>query len=548
MRSARGLLGLSGCEIAVVVVAALVVAALGLAAAATVSSPVEDRTRTPPVSTIDSWLAEVRACNEEHGRLELLESWFRSRRERGDTATYRSLIEDEIGEVRALALSEVARSLQQIPVENRDRTEVDAVVRGIDDPSVIVQVFAAGEVPILVFREPQRFAEVRARSVDVLVSATAHESGVVRRQAASRISSLAGILEASDVVKLESMLASEDVEVRRGGVGAMRRLASSSSKARELLRASLADEDALVRVTAAGGWLETGGEFEDVRALLVAAFDHEDAIVRSRVVHWIGAYGREHSAEMTSLLVRGLDDDARHVRSGCCGHLGSIEADAAACQEQLLECLASEDRIVREGSAFALGAIRNGDPIAIVPRLVDVAQSDPDETTRNWALVSIGRYAARNVSDLAPRLASMLDSDDETERLDALKVITNVAPGSPSTLPLATRALEDGSAVVRMWAAYALGKAGDAAEAAIPALTRALDDAEASVVAYACWALESCGAAAKSALEALDRCGQSEDSAIRDAAVRAATAIRAAIENDTPDDSVGADEDSRDRG
>lgn len=499
------------------------------------SAHVVAQTRLAPHETLEAWLAEMRACEGEQQRLVMLEG--RGLRAEASLDSYRSLLDDELAEVRAFACRRAGDLIRQTPVDERDEQAIDAVVGALSDPAPIVRVYAAESAPVLVAHDVDRFADVRARALDVLVAEVRHESPVVRRMAAYRLSGFGGLLGAGDVEKLEQAMKSDDAEVRRGVASAMRRLAHSSSRARELMEAARGDDDALVRVTAAGAWLETGGEFGDVRELLVGAFDDPDAVVRSRALYWIGFYGRDDSEAMTELLLRRLDDESRAVRLACCGHLGNLEADAAVCQSQLLERLASPDRIVREACAFALGAIRGGDPIAIVPRLVDVAQDDPDDSTRNWAASSIERYAAREAGELAERLESMLSSDDESSRLDAVKVIAHVDAGSPSTVPLAIRALGDTAPVVRMWAAYALGKAGESAAPGIPALIKSLDDGDPSVVTYACWALGACGVLGEPALEALARCAESGNAETRESAERAVTAIRAALDDAAGDSS-----------
>ncbi len=298
------------------------------------------------------------------------------------------------------------------------------------------------------------------------------------------------------------------------------------AQAVQSLIAALDDKNQWVRIVAA----EALGQIGDRSAMhaLVFALDDPSIWVRRACVVALGQIGDEQAVAplMERLLAPPDNDWPEEVRDAIARALGAIGGIAI---QMLLDALEHADPWISGAAARALGHI--GDPQAILPltRLVKGEQQwvrsaathalaqiadaravraalTADEAPRAfWKLMALKEIDERTVQ----QLTALLDDPDQGIRARAAEVLSQLGnePGGESLgaafqaerpapngdQPLVV-ALQDPVAEVRLAAAEALGKAGDAN--AVPALNRALTDADSRVRAAAARALGEIGARA----------------------------------------------------
>lgn len=97
------------------------------------------------------------------------------------------------------------------------------------------------------------------------------------------------------------------------------------------------------------------------------------------------------------------------------------------------------------------------------------APAESDETARYRAIDRLG-YESENPSDAAPRLETMLTSDDSQVRWRAARALGLLGESAAATSPKLVKLLSDNDPVVQAHASIALGRIGDKSEATLEAL------------------------------------------------------------------------------
>jgi hypothetical protein len=114
-----------------------------------------------------------------------------------------------------------------------------------------------------------------------------------------------------------------------------------------------------------------------------------------------------------------------------------------------------------------------------------------------------------------PELVKMLRDKDAMVRVGAAYDLGRIGPAAKDAVPALVEALTDKDAVVRAIAAEGLGRIGPAAKDAVRALIEALEDEEVFVRNRAAYALGEIGPAAKDAVPALKEALEDKDEVVR---------------------------------
>ena len=140
-------------------------------------------------------------------------------------------------------------------------------------------------------------------------------------------------------------------------------------------------------------------------------------------------------------------------------------------------------------------ALTRGAPAVLValPHLIDALRADAPRVREaaTTALQQVGPSAGAAV----PTLLELFEQDPDAEvRAHAGLALTQVAPGDPIVVATCSRVLgRDAEAHVRQAAAASLVQAGAAAQVALPALHRAMRDGDATVRVFAAAAVGQLG-------------------------------------------------------
>jgi HEAT repeat protein len=359
-----------------------------------------------------------------------------------------------------------------------------------------------------------------SRAVEPLIGASKDRNNTVRSAVAG---ALGQIGDARAVEPLIAALKDGDNNVRLAAASALGQI--GDARAVEPLIVALADPDGAVPQKAAdaldiAGWRpggnENGAAYWVARrrwdkcieigtpavGKLIAAFKHSDSIVRSSAADALVRIG----APTVVPLIAALKDGESKVREAAASTLPKIGQPAVA---PLIAALKDSDSRVRLASASALGQI--GDLRAVVPLIAALTNSGSGVgEMASLALDKMGWRPGQDQSGAAywvakrrwdkcieigapavdPLLAVSKNIGDSYRGVRQAAGDTLTKIGQPAVKPLIA-ALKDGSSVVRLWAAIALGQIGDAR--AVDPLIAALADSSHSVGNSASYALDRMG-------------------------------------------------------
>ncbi len=216
-----------------------------------------------------------------------------------------------------------------------------------------------------------------------------------------------------------------------------------------------------------------------------------DSMVRHRAVEAF-AHDASKSPEAARALMAVLASERdADVHATVAEALGSLGPNALEATPALVRLLGDNHIVLRERAASTLGEIGTRSPL-VVTALIS-ALKDPHHDVRAAAAEALGRIGTG---------------------------------GAPAAIPLARLVQTDGIGWVRVQAARALGKIGSARETVIPILVRASRSERSELRIAALDAVAHFGALTASADSAITLALRDSNPDVRDAAVRARTAVR----------------------
>ncbi|HQA83123.1 MAG TPA: HEAT repeat domain-containing protein, partial [Syntrophales bacterium] len=261
----------------------------------------------------------------------------------------------------------------------------------------------------------------------------------------------------------------------------------------ELIRILLDDEIYYVRAAA----VKALGNFGDAsvpRILLQARHDTSEG-VRDFAGRTLAAWIDEHPDSVGALLAIAQSDPSASVRAAALqalvksnadpeeirlyfeGHETRALAEIAPSGDSMwyVNRLTSADASVRAAAAYVLGVSGNADAVTALGNLLQNEGAGSVRFAAAQALGMLGSIAA------IPALTEIVQADpDASVRAAAAQALASLGPQG---IPVLIDALEDGSALVRESAAWALGELK--AVGAVSKLRRAMQDEDATVRAAA---------------------------------------------------------------
>lgn len=386
-------------------------------------------------------------------------------------------------------------------------SDVDQAISLLDDPSEPIRALGAIALRIVAERTPERLSsderlqtllDAGARSsnwrvtiemadTSVVLSRTRSTPGFQRlldmiehgdatasRFAAIRLGRHVGLLRPSDLYSLIERRSGEGhVETCQALLGILADMNLEGEEAAHRLVSDIMKSPSEgIRVAALGVAVSTGAESALILSVLRKGLRSNDAATRLLAGRSALRVPHELINELIPTLLDGLRDEVGEVRASCAAVLGSAGAPAVRCQTRLLELHEDPDPAVREAVAYALGAISEAGPEAVVPVLGSMLRT----TDRDVKLESL-RSLAKFRGDGAPTVGILLEQFDDGEvdmRVATLQVISAMAPAGGTAIERVVEQIGDPHAQVRIWSAYCVGRFGALAGAAVPALCKAL--------------------------------------------------------------------------
>ncbi len=406
---------------------------------------------------------------------------------------------------------QAARSLGES--RSADKQSVAALIAALDDPDSRVRRASAEALGDI--------GEKAYRSVPHLVDAYGDiDPGVVA--AAARATGRMGRRASRATADLRSLLDHDDARVRAAASEALGELGARARASAHDLNAALRDRDPAVRAAAATALGRLGAKSEASVGDLIRILDDSDDGVRDAASGALAGIGKP----AVPALVRALGNGDPIFLQAVVDTLGRIGPVAVP---RLRDNLRDRDEpvISRAYTAMALAQIADRDD-AVVPALTD-ALADPESDVRMSAAEALG-HAGAAARSAVPELARVAtDSREELlVREFAIAALAKVDPGSADVERALVYSVSDGDpriyeaavaalARVRAWrrgetdvaervatlvheldggsvtAAEALGLLGRAAESAVPSLVKALESDDAAMRDAALTALERIG-------------------------------------------------------
>jgi HEAT repeat protein len=355
----------------------------------------------------------------------------------------------------------------------------------------------------------------------------------VRRNAVSALGKIAPAAKKALLALIEA-LGDEDSRVRRSAAEVLGGVGPTAARATSRLTEMLKDEDSSVRQAAASALGRIGPKARKSVPALTRLLKDKDPRIRASAAQALRGIG-PRAADAVPAIRALVKDRETQVRASAAGALARISPGAEATVPTLNKLLSDRDANVRDAAAHALGEV--GRPA--VPVLIDGLKSG-NPVFLQAVTNALGRIGAPAVPALIKTLSN--PSEKVLARQYAAIALTKINDNAKEIVSALTRALDDDNSVIRRSAAGALGKIGPAASAAVPRLIDlSRDESEdSSVREYAVRALTSIDPKNEKVASTLISVLEDENAQVREAAVEAllevslATPVSGAAKHDVP--------------
>jgi len=190
-------------------------------------------------------------------------------------------------------------------------------------------------------------------------------------------------LEEDPINRGYTFVNSENADLRREGINALKRFAASDPAAREAIRRLLRDSSARVRMDAVDALGDLGDR--DSAPLMTEMLNDPDPDVRREAVDSFADWGHKESS---ALITRMLSDGDANVRREAIVALGTLGASDASAQ--IAQLLSDSSPGVRQQAADSLGVLKaRGATAGLVQAL-----NDSNEEVRGEAIAALGEAGA----------------------------------------------------------------------------------------------------------------------------------------------------------
>jgi HEAT repeat protein len=282
---------------------------------------------------------------------------------------------------------------------------------------------------------------------------------------------------------LANLTQSQNPAIRMQALMALGQIGADSKSATPQIVKALSDPENSVRYAAAYtagtiGAKEASGE-------LAKQLDSDDHFLKMISAWSLAKINPDDKAGMqraVELLVTGLKDPSKHVRSAAARGLFELHAPREMVISAMGEMMADKDPAVRANVADAFASLGE----KAVPRLIKALESDDTQELANEVLHRLGPKA----KDAVPALILELKDPNADYRREVEFTLASIGPDAKAAVPaLLERMQTDTEPRVKYTACYALGKIGPAAAEAIPKLRENLTSDDKFLKTASVWAL-----------------------------------------------------------
>jgi HEAT repeat protein len=309
-------------------------------------------------------------------------------------------------------------------------------------------------------------------------------------------------------------LKDESLGIRRAAVNVLNKMSPKNVKdAVPQVAEALKDKDPGIRGIALGILNKLGADAKSASPKLAELLKDKDPVLRKTVLGVLDKLGADAAPSALALLnlvaeEKDLLPDVQKM----------LEKFGIAALPSYLKALESENPVVKQLAADQIGKL--GPAGREAAAALSVTLRDKDKAVRTAsadALEKIGKGVVQT-------LVMLLKDPDPATRAQAIETIGELGPKAKAATPDLQKALADKDGIVRLQAALALKKLGDAKDS-LTDLVKLLDDPDGRVRKIAAASLEEVGPDAKPAVPGLTRMLRSRDRAARQQAANTLKAI-----------------------
>lgn len=224
-------------------------------------------------------------------------------------------------------------------------------------------------------------------------------------------------LEEDPINRGYTYVTSENAELRRQGIAALRRFAPFDPAAREAIRNLLYDPNQRVRMEATDALGDLGDR--EAAPLVAEMLSDSDPGVRREAIDSFADWGHREAAPLISRMLNDPDANVRREAIVALGTLGASEAAA-----EIAQLLSDSSDRVREQAADALGRLKAGQGTAALLQ----ALSDSNDEVRGEAIASLGEIGAVQA---LPYLRDMYNRDPGRHRIRLVTALRSLGDAEP---------------------------------------------------------------------------------------------------------------------
>lgn len=184
-----------------------------------------------------------------------------------------------------------------------------------------------------------------------------------------------------------------------------------------------------------------------------------------------------------SVIQSALDDPLPYARDQALAFLTTLEyfnakrpvAVPEAIQQRVIQQFSSNDSTTRAAAVRIIALMDGGPPPSLVPRMLQIARTDPDGSVREAAIAGLPNTTTPSTATVQFWMESLRSTGDPLTRRMVLTSFQTYSPKDPEVIRLVIEALRDPSQFFRQQAIAAVVNIGKPAASAIPLLEEIRD-------------------------------------------------------------------------
>ena len=241
---------------------------------------------------------------------------------------------------------------------------------------------------------------------------------------------------------------------------------------------------------------------------LIAALDDRDSWVRIGAITALGAVGPA-AREVTPRLVAGLKNSDRNHRLSCLIALKNMYRGSEAMDRVFLSLLEDTDSNFRAHASEALAHSPSQSPEFVAGLIAALKDAQPQG--RGQAALALGQKPEHAAVSVPPLLKALKEAEADSTNSDSvivmwkiIEALGEIGPAATPAVPALTNLLDSKISIVGTLSAIAWTKIHTNNATAIKYLIKKLETGEPGDQFWAAWQLGRCGEAAREALPVLE--------------------------------------------